>query len=116
MRRKHGKIVTATVAKWFLDQGADFAVGTKETLYVESIHWNNKTANAGGTLQFENESGGEDFWRVSLDVAGSSGSISFIRFDGDPGLPLTLAKDILVTLSGGATNCWVTIQCGSVGK
>jgi len=102
-KRQYKAAVSASVAKAFTD------IGSTEILRVKYIAWNNKTANAGGTLTFENESGAEDFYRISLDIAGSSGQVWFE----DDGYELTKGKDIKITLSGGTTDCWVNIDCES---
>lgn len=100
MKKQKGAAVTATVAKWYTD------VVATEKVRARYIAWDNKTANAGNTLTISDEDGGNVLFRISLDVAGSSGEV---RFAGD-GYELPKSKDILVTLSGGTADCWVYID------
>lgn len=107
MKKQKGAAVSATVAKWFND------VAATERMRVKYIAWNNKTANAGNTLTFEDEDGSNDFWRISLDTAGASGEF---KLPGD-GLELPKGKDLKVTLSGGTTDCWVYVEAeGRIGN
>ena len=99
MKKQKGAAVTATVAKWFGD------VVATEKVRIEAIHWNNKTANAGNTLTIEDEDGSNDFWRISLDIAGSEGHCRPYRAIEHP-----KGKDLKVTLSGGTTDCWLYIE------
>lgn len=104
--RRKSSAAAATVAKFYGD------VAALERLWVQSIAWDNKTANAGNNILLEDEDGNNDFFRISLDIAGTQGQV---RFDGpgddDLGLQLPKGKDIKLTLSGGTANCFITITC-----
>lgn len=100
MKKQKGAAVTATVAKWYTD------VVATEKVRVTRIAWDNKTANVGNTLTFSDEDGGNAFFRISLDVAGSSDEVNFAG----NGIELPKSKDVKVTLSGGTTDCWVYID------
>lgn len=103
MKKQKSAAVTGTVAKWYND-----VVGT-EKVRVKSITWSNGTANTGEDLTFSDEDGGTVFWRIDLDIAGTSGEV---RFSGD-GIEMPKGKDIKVTLSTGTTDCWVFIDSES---
>lgn len=65
------QVVSADVAKWFTD------IGAQEVVHVLGVYGGVTVAEAGKKITLENESGAEDFLTIPLDAAGTIIDVTF---------------------------------------